>query len=103
MTEPVPARMLWLVTGFTVWATAFIALYTIQAVGCAFEWPFAVHRGVLGAVLAAHLAVIAWLIAKAPRDPGREFLSTVAVFTLWAALVSTVVTYGPALLLRACL
>jgi hypothetical protein len=103
MTEPVPARMLWLVAGFTVWASAFIALYTIQALGCAFDWPFAVHRGVLGAVFAAHLAAIAWLIAKAPREPGREFLSAVTHFTLWAALVSTVVTYGPALLLRACL
>jgi hypothetical protein len=103
MTEPVPVRMLWLVAGFTLWSTAFIALYTIQALGCAYGWSLLFHRGLLFAVLGLHLAAIAWLIVRAPRDGERRFLSDVTVFTLWAALVATVVTYGPALFLTACL
>jgi hypothetical protein len=103
VTEPVPARMLWLVAGFTLWSTAFIALYTIQALGCAFDWPPVLHRGLLGVVFAGHLVAIALLIVKAPRGPEQAFLSTVTLFTLWAALVSTVLTYGPALALTACL
>lgn len=103
MTEPVPARMLWLVAGFTLWATAFIALYTIQAVGCAFAWPDLLHRGALGVALAVHLLAIGGLIVKAPRGPERRFLASVTLFTLWAALVATVVTYGPALVLTICI
>jgi hypothetical protein len=102
MTEALPARFLWLAAGFTVWAAAFVVIYTIQALGCAYDWPLLAHRGLLAAALAAHLAVIAAMIAKAPRGRETGFLSAVTIWTLWAALVATVVTYGPALVLTAC-
>ena len=34
-----------LVAGFTVWSVGFVALYGLQALGCAYGWP--THRAVL--------------------------------------------------------
>jgi hypothetical protein len=103
VTEPVPVHMLWLAAGFVLWSSAFIALYGIQAVGCAYDWPLVLHRAALGLVLVAHLAALGLLIAKAPRERERQFLADVTVWTLWAALAATVLTYSPALALTACL
>jgi|SRR5690606_37506227 uncharacterized membrane protein YidH (DUF202 family) len=41
-------------TGFTIWAGAFGVLYGVQALGCVWHWPEALHRGSL---------IILWLIA----------------------------------------
>jgi hypothetical protein len=103
VTEPVPLRVLWLAAGFAVWASAFIVLYGLQAIGCAYAWPALVFRLVLGVVLAAHLAALALMIRHTRRRPRERFLDTVTHWTLWAALVSTVVTFVPALALTACI
>ena len=102
MTEPAPPRLLWLVAGFAVWSSAFLALYGLQGLGCAYEWPDLVHRGALLAVFAAHLLAIALLLRRAWLRPRAQFLDTVVLWSLWAALISTVLTYGPALALTAC-
>jgi hypothetical protein len=103
MVEQVPARFLWLAAGFTVWAVAFVVIYTIQALGCAYGWSFAFHRGLLVAAFAAHVALILWMILRAPRGRERRFLSDVTLWTLWAALVATVFTYAPAFFVSACI
>jgi hypothetical protein len=102
VTEATPARYLWLAAGFTIWAVAFVVLYTIQALGCAFDWPLLAHRGALALALAAHLAGLAGLVARARRGEAGDFLHVVTLWTLWAALVSTALTYAPALFLTAC-
>lgn len=103
MVEPVPVRVLWIGAGFMLWSTTLTSLYAIQAIGCAYDWSPIFLRVVLGIVFVAHLVAIGLLIANAPRKPDRSFLVSVTIFTLWAALISTVLTFGPALVLSTCI
>lgn len=105
-----PRRLWWLAAGFTIWCVALVILYALHAIGCAFGWPAGPLRLSLAVVLLLHLVAIGWLWryrAKASRDPGPErigaFLHTVVLWTLIAALAATVITFGPALLLTACI
>ena len=108
--RPVPSRRLWwLLAGFGVWCSALVFLYAVHAIGCAFAWPVGTLRLALALVLLAHLIVIGWMWrdrwATSP-DPGfgptATFLHTVIAWTLIAALVTTVLTLGPALALATC-
>ena len=107
---PVPPRRLWwLVAGFGVWCSALVLLYAVHAIGCAFAWPAGALRLALALVLLAHLIVIGWMWRDrwaASADPGVDptgtFLHTVIVWTLIAALVTTILTLGPALALATC-
>ena len=104
-----PLRLWWLGAGFAVWCSALVFLYALHAIGCAFAWPAGALRLSLSVVLLAHLIVIGWmwrrLAAASPDpDPSRSstFLHTVVIWALIAALVATVITFGPPLLLTAC-
>ena len=108
--RPVPPRCLWwLLAGFGGWCSALVFLYAVHAIGCAFAWPVGTLRLALALVLLAHLIVIGWMWrdrwATSP-DPGfgptGTFLHTVIVWTLIAALVTIVLTLGPALALATC-
>lgn len=102
MRERAPARVLWLVAGFVAWSSAFVVLYSLQALGCAYGWPDVAHRIVLFAVLGIHLAAIALLFRWSREQIEGSFLRSLVELTLWASLVATLLTYGPALLLTAC-
>ncbi|WP_233804757.1 hypothetical protein [Paraburkholderia sp. HP33-1] len=103
-----PLRLWWLAVGFTIWCLAFVILYALHAIGCAFAWPAGPLRTSLAIILLLHLIAIGWLwrYRAAKRDPGPEqissFMHTVVVWTLIAALAATVITFGPALLLTTC-
>jgi hypothetical protein len=107
---PVPPRHLWwLLAGFGVWSSALVILYAVSTIGCAFAWPAGALRLALALVLLAHLIAIGWMWrdhwAASPDpsvDPTGTFLHTVIVWTLIAALVTTVLTLGPALVLATC-
>jgi hypothetical protein len=107
---PVPPRRLWwLVAGFGVWCSALVLLYAVHAIGCAFAWPAGALRLALALVLLAHLIVIGWMWRDrwaASLDPGfgptGTFLHTVILWTVIAALVTTILTLGPALALATC-
>ena len=109
--RPVPSRQLWwLAAGFTVWCSALVVLYAIQGIGCAFAWPTGTLRLWLAVALLVHLIVLGWMwrdIARAGPDFGSgltgAFLHWAVVATLIAALVATVITLGPPLLLTACI
>ena len=91
----------WIASGFTIWGSALVAAYATHAVGCAFDWPAAVLRSALGAILILHLAVVTWLLSR--RRPGGDVLvANVARWTLIAALIAIVATFGPGLFLTAC-
>jgi hypothetical protein len=108
--RPVPPRRLWwLLAGFGVWCSALVFLYAVHAIGCAFVWPAGTLRLALVLVLLVHLAVIGWMWRDqgvARPDPGvgltGTFLRTVVAWTLIAALVTTILTLGPALTLATC-
>ena len=107
--RPVPPRHLWwLAAGFTVWCSALVVLYALHAIGCAFAWPTGALRWSLAGVLAAHLIVLGWIwrslaAGRADSDLGGGFLHTVVAWTSIAALVATVLTFGPSLLLQTCI
>ncbi|UXN74058.1 hypothetical protein N8D56_01650 [Devosia sp. A8/3-2] len=64
MTEQSRSALLLLFAGFSLWALAFVMLYALQALGCAYGWPQ--HRLILvGAYLLALLAM-AWLAWTTP-------------------------------------
>jgi len=108
---PVPPRRLWwLVAGFGVWCSALVFLYAVHAIGCAFSWPAGALRLALALVLLAHLIAIGWMWrdhwAGSPTPgfgPTGTFLHAVIAWTLIAALVTTVLTLGPALALATCI
>jgi hypothetical protein len=105
-----PRRLWWLAAGFTVWCSALVFLYAIHAIGCTFAWSTGSLRLGLAVVLVAHLIVIGWMwrkLAATSPDPGSglggTFLHTVVIWTLMAALVATVLVFGPPLLLTTCI
>ena len=109
-TRSVPPRRLWLLAaGFGIWCSALVILYALHAISCAFAWPTGTLRLVLGLILLGHVAALGWLwrsYAKAGPEPGLgstgEFLHWVVLWTFIAAFVSTLFTFGPPLLLTAC-
>jgi hypothetical protein len=108
--RPVPPRRLWwLLAGFGVWCSALVPLYAVHAVGCAFAWPPGTLRVALAFVLLVHLIALGWMwrdhwaiSPDSSLDPTDTFLHAVIVWTLIAALVTTVLTLGPTLVLATC-
>ena len=108
--RPLPSRQLWwLAAGFTVWCSALVTLYAIHGVGCAFAWSTGSLRLWLAVALLTHLIVLGWMwrdIARAGLDSGfgaaGAFLHWAVICTLITALVATVITFGPPLLLTTC-
>ena len=105
-----PRRLWWLAAGFLVWCSALVVLYALHAIGCAFGWPAGSLRWSLALVLLVHLVLLGWMwrhVATASPDPelgpGAVFLQTIVVWTLIAALVASVITFAPSLLLKACI
>jgi hypothetical protein len=105
-----PRQLWWLAAGFTVWCSALVALYAIHGIGCAFGWSADSLRLWLAAALLAHLAVLSWMWRDITRagppagfGPTGAFLHSAITATLIAALAATVITFGPPLLLAACI
>ncbi len=87
-------KELWLlIAGFIVWAVAFVAIYALQAVGCAIGLDAGILRALLiGAVVVALCigAVPLWLVL---RRRGAA-LRLAAVLCGVAALISTALTFS---------
>lgn len=115
MNSTAPSAMLWFVAGFGIWGLCFALLYAAQATGCEWGWhevpvgPVTLQRLLLGAILLAHAAALAVVLAIALRSwqRGREngaggFIRTSAVTLSLAALVATIWTGLPAVVLPPC-
>lgn len=91
--------------GFIIWAVAFIALYALQGLGCAWGWPEAMHRGVLLAAWISTLALLGLVLAwQVRRPPGAEKLNRrVGISLTVVATAATVVTYFPVIFASLCL
>jgi hypothetical protein len=88
---------------------AFVVLYALHAIGCAFAWQSSALRLALVLVLLLHLVVIGWMWRHQARgvDPAADqtsvFLHTVTVWTVISALAVTALTLGPPLVLATCI
>ena len=91
-----------LVAGFTVWSVGFVALYGLQALGCAYGWP--THRAVLILAYGILLAVLA-VPAFWPLRSDGEASATLSVAALWAnraALGAGVLVFLPVTFTSTC-
>lgn len=107
--------------GLVIWSSAFVGLYGLLSIGCAFGWdtmalgPASLLRWLLVALWLAHLGAIGALFlvcrrlvrGAGGRDPGaREidvFLSRAALAATVVSLAVTIVNYAPILGLTICL
>ena len=106
-----PRRLLWLVAGFLVWAHAFVALYAVNAVGCAFTWPPTLQRGALWLLLVLHLIALGWIVARfwrryhasqeAPRP--APFVAYVGLGVASVAWLSTLFSLAPSFFVSLCI
>ena len=102
-------RLLMLGAGFTVWASAFVALYAMLSVGCRFGWDgvellagLTLQRAQLGAILLVHLAVGAALALRLHAPAGAPFLDRAAYLAAIAALVSSIFSFAAVFALSPC-
>lgn len=100
------SRPLLLAAGFSIWASAFVVLYGVNAIGCAFTWSQSLQRGGLLILLALHLAALAWLTWRCwqqRRTTGAAgFVQAVGFGATLAALAATLLTFSPSLILTLC-
>lgn len=107
---PATSRLLLITVGFTLWASAFITMYGLNAVGCTFGWNPAVQRAALVLLLTAHLAVLGWIVLRRWRrarasheSPGSlPFIDYVGLGTLSAGWVATLFSLAPVFFLDLC-
>ncbi len=116
MTRRAPiADLARLCAGLTVWASAFVSLYVLLSIGCAYGWedrvlgPISLQRAALVTNWSLHLALNAALVIWARRrarqregDP-EAFLAKVSVVANIVALLATFVNFSPLLPLSTCL
>lgn len=96
---------LWpLLTGFAVWALAFVALYALQALGCIWAWPEPWHRTLLVAVTFASIIVLAILFARQWSRHRSETppLQTIALGLTASAIAAAIIVFAPVLFARLC-
>lgn len=102
-----PSLVMLLVIGFIVWSVAFVALYGINAIGCAFGWDPALQRLVLVGLLLAHAVAIGWIasgLLRTKRNSGEaeSMLRYAGLGLTLAALASTIAVFAPSLFLTMC-
>lgn len=98
-------RKLWpLLLGFTIWALAFVALYTLQALGCLLHWPEFWHRALLIALAIATIAALAALLISQRRTASTASppIQTTSQALTLAAIAASIVTFAPVLFVSAC-
>lgn len=96
-------RPLWpLLAGFTIWALGFVALYTVQGLGCAWGWPASSHRLAIiftGVIALAALAA-SFLIQR--RFPETQPFQQAGLWATLAASAATIIIFAPALFVSLC-
>lgn len=113
-----PLGLLGLVAGFLVWSSAFLVLYGLHALGCAWGWdareagPANLLRLVLVGAWIVHLAIVGLLVLGARRlrtaatgvpGDGAPLVASATLVLSAAALVATVWTGLPLLAYPLCL
>ena len=96
-----PALLL-LFAGFSLWALAFVVLYALQALGCAYSWPQ--HRLILISAYLLAILAMAWLAWATPHWTGdKGVLPIAAKWANRAALAATILILLPVSFASACI
>lgn len=110
-----PRGLLGLAAGFLVWSAAFVVLYGLHALGCAWGWdaraagPTSLLRLVLVGAWVGHLALLVLLVLLARRlagaagaGEGPRLLAQATLVLSLAALVATLWTGLPVIAYPLC-
>ncbi len=99
MRSRIPPLVL-MATGFAIWASAFVLLYSAASLGCELGWnqirvgPISLLRTILAGLWLIHMAALAWLFvycARAARNGQTDrFVHRAAMYLTVAAIASTV-------------
>lgn len=93
-----------LLSGFAIWALAFVALYALQALGCAWGWPEGAHRTALVSMWLTTIGGLAMLLlAQRKRATPEGALRRSGTIITLAAIAATVATYFPVTFVALCL
>jgi hypothetical protein len=82
-----------LLAGFVIWSVGFVVLYALQALGCAYGWPW--HRVLLVFAYAVCLVPLAVLALRRPHAGPATPLGVAALWANRAALASGVIVFVP--------
>lgn len=98
-------RQLWpLLIGFTIWAVAFVAIYALQALGCAWNWHPVLHRTILASAalltLAALAAALAIQLPFFKREP--SIVQKAGIVLTMTTLPVTLILFAPITFLSLC-
>lgn len=99
-------RNLWpLLLGFTIWAVAFLVIYSAQALGCVWNWDPAWHRTVLIAIVAVTLVVLTVALIRqlAIQKSGPSPIQTAGVTLTSVSIIAAVLTFSPVLFVAICI
>jgi hypothetical protein len=92
-----------LIAGFVIWSLAFIVLYALQALGCAYGWG-AWHRPLLIFVYVLSLLPLAWLATRPlPTGEPAAFMSVTALWANRAALIAGMLVFMPVAFASLCI
>lgn len=102
--------MLLLAAGFSIWVVAFVILYSMLSVGCAFGWDGIKIAGLLSlqrlqliALFLLHVGAVLALTLFLRRRARRSFLHGVGYAASFAALGATFCTYVAVFFLSPCI
>lgn len=100
--------MAWAIAGFVIWSAAFVIIYGLHGIGCAYGWdaipigPTNLQRFVQVAVWLAFLPPLVMLALRLRRrrlqsEPGepKRWMALVGETTAWGALAATIITFAP--------
>lgn len=101
-------RTLWpLLASYGIWAVAFVVIYAVQALGCAWAWPPIEHRVALLAIYLGTLIILALLLIKQVRDARHQEpiprLQRATIIATASAIAASAITFAPTLFASACI
>lgn len=97
---------LWpLLIGFGLWALGFVTLYGLQALGCLYGWPMAMHRLALAGVALATLGALGLTLLLLLRDrlPIAPPMRRTGIIATGAAVVASVLNFFPLAFVSICI
>lgn len=93
-----------LLIGFGLWAAAFVLLYSVQALGCVWQWPAFWHRLLMIAIAISSIGSLAAIFLwQKPQKRERSIsLQAPGVLLTAAALFASTVIFAPTLFASPC-